>query len=149
MILLAFPAARSGQGTPARACDHTQAGNGANRRGLQARLEPSTCDFEVIFNARAILVSQHRQFSVIARRVYSSSTTSSMFCERSNVHCLLLKVACCFKGNKKPLALRGISNIASSPHLAETQKFRRNWHPFSLHCEGGCRVSQGRSLHPS
>ena len=64
---------------------HTLAGNGASRRGLQARLEPSTCDFKVIFNARAILVSQPRQFSVSAASVYSSSTTSSMFCGRSNV----------------------------------------------------------------
>ena len=142
--------ASNGLGICAKAHVHTLAGNGANRRGLQAH-DGAFClrlrghlqrAANPGFSASPVLCS-------IALRAYSSSTTSSMFCERSNVHHFLLKVACCFRGNKKPLALRGVSNIASSPHLADTQRLRRNWHPFSLHCEGGCRVSQGRSLHPS
>lgn len=72
---------------------HTPAGNGASRRGLQARIGRSACNFEVIFNANAALVSQPRQLSVVVLRVYSSSTTSFVFCGPGN-SLAVLKLLC-------------------------------------------------------
>jgi hypothetical protein len=93
---------------------HTLAGNGASRHGLQTHTDLSTCDFEVIFNARAMLVSQLRQFSVIASRAYSSSTTSSLFCKRRILYHFLLIVAVCFKVTKNPW-LSGVVATLLSP----------------------------------
>jgi hypothetical protein len=95
-------AARTGLRVFAKAHSHTLADNGASRRGLQARVGRSACNFEVIFNARAMLVSQPRQLSVIAVRVYSSSTTFLLFCGRSNVSHIPLIVAFCFRVTKNP-----------------------------------------------
>jgi len=101
-FFLNYSATRTGLGVFAKAHYHTLADNGASRRGLQAREGRSACNFEVIFNARAMLVSQPRQFSVIAVRVYSSSTTFLLFCGRSNVSHIPLIVAFCFRVTKNP-----------------------------------------------
>ena len=66
------------------------------------RSKCSVCNFEVIFNAPAILVSQLRQFSVIAWCVYSSSTTSSLFCAEGNVLASRLLLCFCFRVTKNP-----------------------------------------------
>ena len=62
---------------------HILACNGANRRDLQALIEPSVCNFEVIFNVGVALVFQPRQLSVAALHVYSSSTTFFILLRRS------------------------------------------------------------------
>jgi len=53
---------------------HSPADIGAARRDLLARSGRSTRNSEVIFNAGAALASHHRQLSVPARVVYSSSS---------------------------------------------------------------------------
>ena len=112
------------------------ADNGADRRDLQVPGGPSACDFEVIFNTCAALVSQLPQLSVAVVRVYSSSTASSACYGKASI----VAVPDCFQqfsSNKKPLHLRGFSNIASSPHLAATSRVPPELAPFLAALRGG------------
>ena len=95
-------AARTGLRVFAKAHSHTLADNGASRRGLQARVGRSACNFEVIFNACMALVSQPCQLSEAIGRVYSSSATFFVY---------ILLHEFVFSGNKKPLHLRGLATL--------------------------------------